>query len=597
MSRLPALKRHAPAEDAAGRVHSEVPPGAMLAASGLEVSYGRNKVLYGVDLHVCAGEVLAVLGTNGAGKSTLLRAISGLTPPRRGRVVFGGTETTGWTPMRMARAGLAYMPGGRGIFPDLNVGENLRMATWVSRGDKAHTAAAVRRALELFPALSTRLDDRAGLLSGGQQQMLALAQALVQGPVGENGRPGIRVLLIDELSLGLAPTIVAELLEVVRKLRDDGMAVVLVEQSAELALKVSDRAMFLEKGEVRFAGPALEILERGDLIRSVFLAGALEQADASLPDVHNLPPGDALPHRAGEQLALLDAPREQTHPGMLTARPRANGAAAAGTVYPHHTGDARIAIAARGLRKTFGGVAAIAGVDLDVRPGEIVGLMGPNGAGKTTILDALSGFLVPDEGTVYVAGRDVTELTPQARAHLGLGRSFQDARLFPGLTVTETIAVSCERWVTSREPIAAALRLPASLLSEIEIADRVERIISLLGLGVFRDRFATQLSTGSRRLVEFGCLLAQEPDVLLLDEPAAGLSRAEAETMGPLLRRIREATQSALVIVEHDVALLRRTCDRMIALESGRVVAEGPPEDVLADPVVIATYLGTADVG
>jgi branched-chain amino acid transport system ATP-binding protein len=256
--------------------------------------------------------------------------------------------------------------------------------------------------------------------------------------------------------------------------------------------------------------------------------------------------------------------------------------------------DDRIAISARGLHKRFGGLAAIDGVDLEVRPGEIVGLMGPNGAGKTTILDALSGFLAPDAGRVFFAGRDVTAMTPQARAHLGLGRSFQDARLFPGLTVAETIAVSSERWVTSREPLAAALRLPTSLLSEVAVARRVERIIALLGLGEFRDRFATQLSTGSRRLVEFGCLLAQEPDVLLLDEPAAGLSRAEAELMGPLLKRIREATGSALVIVEHDVGLLRRTCDRIIALESGRVVAHGSPDAVLADPAVIAGYLGAA---
>ncbi|MGQ0630522.1 MAG: ATP-binding cassette domain-containing protein [Sporichthyaceae bacterium] len=556
----------------------------LLECSALAVSYGRAKVLYGVDMHVDAGEVLAILGTNGAGKSTLLRAISGLTPPKSGTVRFDGRETTGSTPMKMARLGLAYMPGGRGIFPDLSVGENLRMATWVTRRDKAYCAAAQARALELFPALSTRLEDRAGLLSGGQQQMLALAQALVQGPAGTDGRPGARVLLIDELSLGLAPVIVAELLDVVRRLRDTGLAIVLVEQSAELALKVSDRAMFLEKGEVRFAGPAADILARGDLIRSVFLAGALEQADHDLPAVIGLD----LP--AIDEAAVDDA-RIHLHEGAPDD--------VAGAAVLHHAHfdtipDASVAIAARGLRKTFGGVAAIAGVDLDIAPGEIVGLMGPNGAGKTTILDALSGFLVPDSGRVFLHGRDVTEVTPHARAHLGLGRSFQDARLFPGLTVTETIAVSCERWVTSREPLAAALRLPASTLSELDVADRVEAIISLLGLAVFQDRFATELSTGSRRLVEFGCLLAQQPTVLLLDEPAAGLARAEAEMMGPLLRQIRAATGGALVIVEHDVGLLRRTCDRIVALESGRVVASGPPDDVLADPTVIATYLGAA---
>jgi ABC-type branched-subunit amino acid transport system ATPase component/ABC-type branched-subunit amino acid transport system permease subunit len=535
---------------------------AVLECRNLEVSYGRNKVLHGVSLHVEPGEVLALLGTNGAGKSTVLRAISGLTPPRRGSVLLGGTDLTGSTPMRMARAGLAYMPGGRGIFPDLSVGENLRMATWVGRRSPEHTARCVAHAVELFPALAGRMADRAGLLSGGQQQMLALAQALVQGPPGEDGRPGTRVLLIDELSLGLAPVVVAELLDVVRRLRESGLAIVLVEQSAELALQVSDRAMFLEKGEMRFSGPAQDILQRGDLIRSVFLAGVAGGED-TVPDPVPTPVSIGL--RTDVDLAV--ATGAQAHD--------------------------RIAIAARGLRKNFGGLAAIDGVDLDVRPGEIVGLMGPNGAGKTTILDALSGFLAPDSGRVFFAGHDVTAMPPQARAHLGLGRSFQDARLFPGLTVAETIAVSCERWVTSREPLAAALRLPTSLLSEAAIAERVERIIALLGLGVFRDRFATQLSTGSRRLVEFGCLLAQEPDVLLLDEPAAGLARAEAELMGPLLKRIREATGSALVIVEHDVGLLRRTCDRIVALESGRVVAQGSAEAVLSDPAVIAGYLGT----
>src|SRR5581483_6099510 len=184
----------------------------LLQCAGLEVSYGRNHVLHGVDLTLAAGEVLAVLGTNGAGKSTLLRAISGLTPPRQGRITLDGHDVTGSDPMKMARAGLAYMPGGRGIFPDLTVGDNLRMATWVGRADKAHCARAIDRTISLFPALRGRLEERAGLLSGGQQQMLALAQALIQGPPDHDGHPGTRVLLIDELSLGLAPAIVAELL-------------------------------------------------------------------------------------------------------------------------------------------------------------------------------------------------------------------------------------------------------------------------------------------------------------------------------------------------------------------------------------------------
>jgi branched-chain amino acid transport system ATP-binding protein len=385
--------------------------------------------------------------------------------------------------------------------------------------------------------------------------MLALAQAFIPGP---------KLLLVDELSLGLAPVIVAELLDVVRHLRDQGVAVVLVEQSAELALRVADRAVFLEKGETRFAGPAAELLERGDLVRSVFLAGA---RDAVTGNEGNLPP---------------DGDRTFRQFGFLA------GHSPAGTA----DGAVRPGLTARGLRKAFGGLQAVAGVDLDVAPGEIVGLMGPNGAGKTTVLDLLSGFVTPEAGTVNLGNTELTGLAPDVRARLGLGRSFQDARLFAGLTVDETLAVSCERWVTSREPLAAALRLPASLVSEAAVSERVDRILRLLGLGVFRHRFATELSTGTRRLVEFGCLLAQEPHVLLLDEPSAGLARAEAEALSPVLRRIRDATGAAVIVVEHDLALLRSACDRLIALDAGRELVQGRPDEVLVHPAVVSAYLG-----
>ena len=524
----------------------------LLECIGLEVAYGRTQILFDVSIDVDEGEVLAVLGTNGAGKSTLLRAITGLTPPKGGQVLLDGRDVTGTSPVKMASLGVAQMPGGRGIFPDLSVGENLRMATWSFRGDKARCNRATERALDLFPALATRLADRAGLLSGGQQQMLALAQAFIPEP---------RLLLVDELSLGLAPVIVMELLDVVRRLRNEGVGVVLVEQSAELALQVADRAVFLEKGETRFSGPAREILERGDLVRSVFLSGARDQVQASASG--KTADGDKT-FRTFDIASLI------------------------------HSGKTRATLTARGLNKRFGGVTAVDDVDLDIEPGEIVGLMGPNGAGKTTVLDVLSGFVVPDSGTIHLGELDLSPLSPDARAMHGLGRSFQDARLFPGLTVTETLAVSCERWVTSREPLAAALRLPASLLSEAEVYERVERILALLRLDVFRDRFASELSTGSRRLVEFGCLLAQEPEVLLLDEPSAGLARAEAEALGPVLKGIRDATGAALVVVEHDVPLLRATCDRLIALDTGRIIATGTPAEVLDDPAVVRAYLGGA---
>ena len=196
--------------------------------------------------------------------------------------------------------------------------------------------------------------------------MLALAQAFMPEP---------RLLLVDELSLGLAPVVVMELLDVVRRLRNEGVAVVLVEQSAELALQVADRAVFLEKGETRFSGPAREILERGDLVRSVFLSGARDQVQAAT----NGKTRDGPTRRSGPS----------TSPASI------------------HSGKTRATLTARGLNKRFGGVTAVDDVDLDIEPGEIVGLMGPNGAGKTTVLDVLSGFVVPDSGTVH-SGEDGT---------------------------------------------------------------------------------------------------------------------------------------------------------------------------------------------
>ncbi|MBI1844016.1 MAG: ABC transporter ATP-binding protein, partial [Actinobacteria bacterium] len=236
----------------------------LLRCEGLDVYYGSVQILFKVDYTVEQGEIVALLGTNGAGKSTLLRAITGLTPPKRGKVWLDGKEITGISPVDMAKAGVAFMPGGRAIFPGLTVGENLRMATWLYRQDAARVEAGLARCLELFPALKPRLSEKAVLLSGGQQQMVALAQALLAEP---------RLLLIDELSLGLAPVVVGELLDVVRELRNQGVTIVLVEQSVNVALSVADRAVFMEKGEVRFTGPAADLLERGDLLRSVFIQG------------------------------------------------------------------------------------------------------------------------------------------------------------------------------------------------------------------------------------------------------------------------------------------------------------------------------------
>ena len=236
-----------------------------LEVQDVEFSYGSRQVLFGVSLTVAEGEVAALLGTNGAGKSTLLRLVAGLDHPSAGRIRIHGRDTTHEETERLVREGVAMLPGGRMTFPGLTVLENLRVGAHHLRREGPRLRAAIDEALALFPVLGQRRQQRAGTLSGGEQQMLALARVLL-------GRP--RLLLIDELSLGLAPRTVESLLSIVRSINEQGTTVVLVEQSANLALSLASRAFFLERGAVRFDGPTAALLERHDLLRPVFLTAA-----------------------------------------------------------------------------------------------------------------------------------------------------------------------------------------------------------------------------------------------------------------------------------------------------------------------------------
>jgi branched-chain amino acid transport system ATP-binding protein len=230
---------------------------------------------------------------------------------------------------------------------------------------------------------------------------------------------------------------------------------------------------------------------------------------------------------------------------------------------------------------------------LEVRQGEILGLIGHNGAGKTTLMDCVSGFLQVNGGRVFLRGVDVSDWPPHLRSKGAMGRSFQDALLFPTLTVFETIAVARERHLASRDMFAAALQLPASFESELEVTAVVGELIDLMGLDAYRQKLTGELSTGTRRIVDLACILAQDPKVLLLDEPSGGVAQKETEALGPLLRRVQERTGCSILIIEHDMPLLSGLCDRLVALELGGVIAEGTPKEVLNHPAVIASYLGT----
>jgi len=240
-----------------------------------------------------------------------------------------------------------------------------------------------------------------------------------------------------------------------------------------------------------------------------------------------------------------------------------------------------------GLSKHFGGVTAVDEVSFEVHRGETVGIIGPNGAGKTTLFELIGGFTSPDDGSVVFDGRDITRMSPERRGKLGLIRSFQDAALFPTLTVLETVQLAQER------------KAPTHLLLAMLNVDRADKrreesareIVSLMGLDGYRHKRCAELSTGTRRIAEIACMIALEPSLLLLDEPASGVAQRETEALGELLERVKHHLGTTLVVIEHDMPLIMGLSDRIVAMESGRVIADGPPAKIRKDPLVVESYL------
>ena len=518
----------------------------LLVVRDLESTIDGATILASVDLDVRRGQVLALTGTNGAGKSTLLRAICGLQHSTNGAVFYGGVDVTHIPTSQLAEQGMLYLAGGQAVFPALTVQEHLDLA--VGQAEQALTARgtdtspgeppAAATALRHFPELAERRSTRAGDLSGGEQQMLALAQCFLMRP---------ELLLVDELSMGLAPAVVDRLLASVRELNAEGTTVILVEQSLNLAMRIADEIVYLDRGAVVFRGTPDELRDHPEVVRARFL---------------------------GRSSAT-----------RVRARTRGSGATTGTTTAPVLVGT--------GLTLDYGGVRALDGVDLQVSAGEIVGLLGSNGAGKTTLFDVLSGYRLPDAGEVLLEGRDVTGLPADARARLGLARAFQSARLFRTLPVRETIAVALERQA-DKNVLAAATWWPGQRAAERRVDRRVDSLMDIFGLGDYADMPVGELSTGTRRALEVACQLAMEPTVLLLDEPSTGLAQAEVEGLGPALQRVVRDTGCGLVVIDHDLALLRSVSDRLVALERGRVIAQGPPEQVLDHPDVRRSYLHAA---
>jgi ABC-type branched-subunit amino acid transport system ATPase component/branched-subunit amino acid ABC-type transport system permease component len=309
------------------------------------------------------------------------------------------------------------------------------------------------------------------------------------------------------------------------------------------------------------------------LTRSGDGAGAFEAESPGMPD-----------DEAAVAIAVVDAERAASGMSFASAGRREQDARSAEPGPPPLEVD-RVAI-------RFGGIAALQGATIKVGPREIVGLIGPNGAGKTTLMNVISGLARPDNGSVRLFGHEVAGRPPDLRARYGLARSFQDASLFAGLTVTETVQVAMGQQ-TKTYLLPAMVGAPWVRSAERRSRQRALEIVEAFGLAPWGDALTSELSTGMRRICDLAAQVSTEPRLLLLDEPTAGVAQREAEAFGPLVRRIREDLDCSILVIEHDMPMLMGLCDRVYAMDAGLVIADGTPHEIREDPAVIASYLGT----
>jgi ABC-type branched-subunit amino acid transport system ATPase component len=492
----------------------------LLSLENVSASYGKVTALQGISMVVNQGETVGVVGPNGAGKTTMLRAVAGVLSGSRlqvhGDIRFDRRKLDG-RPWTRAKNGIAMIPSTVKVFGQLTVKEHLVMASLRGKSN-------IDEALEVFPRLEERLDSLASMLSGGERQMLALTAAILRRP---------KLVLIDELSQGLSPVAVGTIVKVLQGLHDDGLSMVIVEQSLATAISLADRCYALDGGRVVDSGPASQFAESDDARESY-----LGKSDVG-----------ATPIQIHESAIIQEAE-------LLVAKTSV--------------------LSVDDVHVEFRGIKALNQVSFSVPAGQCIGLVGPNGAGKSTLLNCINGIVRPSTGQISIFGNSISHLSSNGVAELGVARTFQSAEIWREMTVSEVVAVGTHVLHLGRAATLAATK----------------DALNIVGLGKFAKSKVKDLPYGHAKLVDIARALALQPKILLLDEPAAGLAASERVAMVNLMNRVHRELGITQVIVEHDMTLMKDCCERLIVLSHGQLIGDGQPNEVLDDENVARELLG-----
>ena len=548
-----------------------------------------------------AGYVTGLVGPDGAGKTTLMRMLAGLLKPDEGRA-----SVIGFDPLKddsALHAVLGYMPQKFGLYEDLTVMENLTLYADLRSVTGEARKKIFDRLLE-FTSLGPFTERLAGKLSGGMKQKLGLACTLVGDP---------KVLLLDEPGVGVDPISRRELWQMVHELAGDGMLILWSTSYLDEAEQCRD-VLLMNEGKLLYQGEptALTQTMAG---RSFLVSSPQENNRRLLQRALKLPQvSDGVIQGKSVRLILKkDARIEevQQHGDMpplqvADTAPRFEDAfidllGGAGTAESplgaiiHRVDGSKeeTVIEAQSLTKKFGDFAATDHVDFQVKRGEIFGLLGPNGAGKTTVFNCLTGFYKPTGGTILLRDQHLEGLPGQQIARMGVVRTFQHVRLFREMTVIENLLVAQHQQLKTGL-FSGLLKTPAFRRAQSEALDRAATWLERIGLLEHANRQASNLAYGDQRRLEIARCMVTQPEILMLDEPAAGLNPKETKELDELIAELRNHHNTTILLIEHDMKLVMGISDRIYVVNQGTPLANGTPEEIRNNPDVIRAYLGEA---